>query len=369
MPPSNWDHRPKNRARHVAAPPRRRPIIRLLLLAGVGMGLYFGFEPLSRQFSGWMKKPSSPKTPTTKPAPDPLDVHAAKVSIPEFKSKLSFGAKESAEAPSKDGVDSGFTWSYRRSAASSRDSSEIILHCQAGSDQACLDAIEARRPGLSPWLAQALGQDAGGEPMAWQAIFLRDIDSSLSDAALASLVQLTLRQGKGRASGRPVTYRPMRTARGMRLCPTGGCPEAAEPRLPVGSMAGVQSDVEEQALRLSSVLDEADTSANFTPTPTPTALIAPAAGWVARRDTVASKPPHLRLAIDHAQFARTEFSAPLGAMTLAAEMRPGQAVKAGQKVGTATGELGAVTITWLKQGSPQLPNAWAVHPPGDSLAP
>lgn len=362
MPPSNWDYRPKDRVRHVHAPPRRRPILRVLLLAGLGLGLYFGFEPMSRHFSAWMKKsprpeaPKAPGSPVQKPQADPQKTLAAKTSLTDMKSLFSFDRASRQDSLM---VDSGFEWSKAKSGA------DMTLHCQANRESQCLDALEIKRPGLSPWVAQALGRET--PPFTWQATLQSEIDSLSDEATLTSLLRLTVRKGRS-----VTTYKPMRNGRNWKLCPSKGCDSAEPIRFPVGRTQGLIWDEDQQALRVLG-------------TEAQTALLAPAAGWVALLDTLAAEPSLLRLAIDHANIQRTEWKGPLGSFTVASALFPGQAIKAGQKIGTLMGKTGNtlptdsladstaipswVSIAVLQQGSPHKPEAWAMRLQGENREP
>ncbi len=287
-------------------PARKRPVIRLLLLIGIGIGLYFGFEPGTRQIASWLKK--SPTLSSKNRSPSKPEK-----SIPDSRLEAEI------EKPS---------WVFNR------DSSQITLNCPAGEISACLQGVDSARPGLANWLSEAMARNrVNAQTMGWSVTCKFPLDSGLAESGMASLLRLSLGSGSGKK-----VYLPRQRSQGWSLCPETGCEENGMPRLPIAEPSLVRFDKDKACLRVEGM----------------TALLAPAAGWVSRRDTVAGK---LRLVLDHAAFCRSVFT---GDLILSPEIKRGKPIALGQRLGQTLKNDSKVTVLWLAQGSPTLPSHWQV---------
>lgn len=273
---------------------------------GFGLGLYFGFEPGTRQLASWLKK-----SPT----------QAAKIRSQSKLVNADEGVLPNAESDKPGWV-------------LNRDSTQMVLNCPTGELRACLQAIDSARAGLASWLLEAMARRmVNANTATWSVTCRFPLDSGLSDPNLASLIRLSVGVGSGKK-----VFLPRLRSQGWTLCPESGCDEKSQPRFPIAEAGLVRIDKDKACLRAEGL----------------TALLAPEAGWVARRDTIAGQ---LRLVLDHDAFGRSVFT---GDMVLSPDLKPGKRVNQGQRLGQTQQAESSITVLWLAQGSPTLPPSWQV---------
>jgi hypothetical protein len=280
----------------VAPPPRRRPVIRLALLALIGVGLYFGFEPVVRKIVPLLSHKASKLAPSG-PTQSPLNQTGMEL-----------------------------TWNA--------DSSSMTVECAAFDSPACLQQLDSVRPGLAPWLGECLAKEVRVKPKnfsAWHADLKPVVDTGLNEPSLASLIRLIYGSGANRK-----VFTPQRGRNGLVLCLESGCRESEVSFFPVSPTKNVQTNLETQTLVIQGTVR----------------FRAPLAGWVVSRNTVNGT---VTLTVDHNRFRRSVFTGPL---TLAADFKSGQYLEAGRALGETHAEAAVSTVKWFEKGQPILPPTW-----------
>lgn len=316
----------------MAPPPKRRPVIRILLLLILGCGLYFGFEPLASLWSEWTKSPKatiSNKTPGTRSQNKTSDqAKASHSSSPANQSESTAASTSGVD------VDSGFTLKPNQ------DSTKWIFDCH-GNQESCLARVQEKRGNLASWIGKIVAQIRDRNEFKfgtvhpteaqWEAIWKSEMDSGLPEPGLASLVKLTVR-----TPNFTQVYSPVHHESGWDLCPQKGCAQPLPLLNPVSKATSVEVDLELQVLRAVG----------------PTQIVAPDPGWIATIDEVEGK---IQIAVDHPGMNRTVV---LGTLKPSGNVKPGQFIGRGKPLASSLQDSGWVQITYVQMGSPELPKAW-----------